>query len=242
MGWTNQAVDLIVISDVPGFSGLFVYAPALGTGKLIASITAASGLDPFGNSYQAGVVVYSALGGGFAQLLGDALTLGIGGLVKWQLTPSQLPNALLITDALNANSIWIGDAPAAADVAVLVANQPGAAATVESWHTMTLAAGFTAGTPPPRYRLEPVGSGGVVRLSGAINLTANQAAATTFFTLPAGYRPAVDHFFGYGYNIMFGFAAGNNLVGVTTGGLLQIGVSGNSGDFFVLDNMVFELD
>lgn len=58
MPWTNQAVTLIVLEEeATGFSGLFGYSPAPGTGNLIFSIAAAAGTDPYGNTYPAGLNV-----------------------------------------------------------------------------------------------------------------------------------------------------------------------------------------
>lgn len=70
----------------------------------------------------------------------------------------------------------------------VVAMQPGTVAP-ETWHAMTpLLNGWTAaGAPnaPPQYRF---GIGNDVEIAGTLNGTA--ATAPTFFTLPAGYRPA----------------------------------------------------
>jgi hypothetical protein len=62
----------------------------------------------------------------------------------------------------------------------------------ETWHTATLAAGFTTSVSdePPRYRLEGTG-GGVVRLDGTAYTSAATAAGAPVFTLPVGYRPTI---------------------------------------------------
>lgn len=71
MPWNNSIFPLLIVTSGGGFTGLFIYSPAPGTGNLIASITAASGTDPYGNAYQAGVTTYA--GTLFAQLLAGEL-------------------------------------------------------------------------------------------------------------------------------------------------------------------------
>ena len=61
--WSNGATDLIIlVEEVSGFSGVFGYSPAPGAGNLVFSLTAAAGTDPYGNSYAAGLTMYSADG------------------------------------------------------------------------------------------------------------------------------------------------------------------------------------
>ena len=56
MGWDNQAVSLIVLTEqTSGFSGIFGYSPVVGTGNLIFSLSAAAGTDPYGNAYPQGL-------------------------------------------------------------------------------------------------------------------------------------------------------------------------------------------
>jgi hypothetical protein len=59
--WTNQLVDLIILSaGASGFSGFFAYSPAPGAGNLTTSVTGAAGTDPYGNAYLAGTSSYLA--------------------------------------------------------------------------------------------------------------------------------------------------------------------------------------
>ena len=60
--WSNQLIQLIVLSLPGGYSGLFGYQPAPGPGNLVISITAQAGTDPFGNPYPAGIQVGPASG------------------------------------------------------------------------------------------------------------------------------------------------------------------------------------
>lgn len=58
-GWSSQDNILVVITDVSGYSGLFFYSPTVGPGNLVGSWAAAAGVDPYGNSYSAGITSYS---------------------------------------------------------------------------------------------------------------------------------------------------------------------------------------
>ena len=67
MGWSNVASavltanTVIVTADAAG-TGVFVYSGTPATGNLVASITATSGTDPFGNGFTAGFSSYAAGG------------------------------------------------------------------------------------------------------------------------------------------------------------------------------------
>lgn len=62
MGWSNtagsvlQAITVIITTGTPN-SGIFLYSGAPATGNLIGSWTAASGTDPYGNTYPDGINV-----------------------------------------------------------------------------------------------------------------------------------------------------------------------------------------
>lgn len=60
--------------------------------------------------------------------------------------------------------------------------------TVTAWTNITLASGFTAGSPAPQYRK----NGDVVEFRGYVAVTAAKAQNAVFsiFTMPAGFRPA----------------------------------------------------
>lgn len=111
---------------------------------------------------------------------------------------------------------------------------------IESWHSMTagLAAGFGAGATTPRYQFEPV-NGGRVRLSGLVALTANEVAGTTFFTLPAAWRPATDKHLSARSNFGGGLTC---LIDVLATGAMLIQTNGSNGQSFALDGLTYELD
>lgn len=65
MPWSNNSVfQLIILIPTGGFTGQFVYTPQPGNGNLIASTTAQSGTDPYGNAYLEGITNYFQEGPG----------------------------------------------------------------------------------------------------------------------------------------------------------------------------------
>lgn len=60
--WTNQVVATLVVATNGNFQGIFLYSPSPGTGNLIGSWSNSSGVDPFGNTYPAGLSVGNMTG------------------------------------------------------------------------------------------------------------------------------------------------------------------------------------
>lgn len=58
MGWEGSGIFQILIITGSSGSGLFVYSPAPAFGRLVASIAATGGTDPFGNVYLQGFTSY----------------------------------------------------------------------------------------------------------------------------------------------------------------------------------------
>lgn len=258
MPWSNQAIDLIIIQAViSGFTGLFIYDPAPANGTLIISETAAAGEDPDGNIYQAGVTSYLPGNTGvFSQLLNGGLTLANSAAdSEWIFTagetsPTATPD-LIIEQSGNASRLMV-QAPVspATGPAVLVGVPNSATGAPEAWHTLSLNAGFAAlaGFAAPRYRFEPMGSGGVVRLDGALSLTANQAVGAAFATLPAlpaNYRPAFSKYFLTGNSLSGGVGTeveSVRVINATGGGFLELGSNGITGNYVLLEGITFPLD
>lgn len=71
MPWTNQIVIANTVIIEGSDDGLFVYSGAPANGNLVASVTATSGVDPYGNPYKAGSSVYGALAT-FVQMVAGA--------------------------------------------------------------------------------------------------------------------------------------------------------------------------
>jgi hypothetical protein len=79
VGWTNQAVSLIVLEEAAtGFTGFFVYSPTLGAGNLVGSWAAKAGTDPYGNAYPAGLQVSNGSGQGTLLQDTDLIFVGAG--------------------------------------------------------------------------------------------------------------------------------------------------------------------
>jgi hypothetical protein len=54
MGWNRNVFQILIVSGGPG-SGIFIYSPSPGLGNLIGSWAGAAGIDPYGNTYPAGL-------------------------------------------------------------------------------------------------------------------------------------------------------------------------------------------
>jgi hypothetical protein len=88
--WTNQIVDLIVVSAASsGFSGFFVYSPSPAAGNLLVSIAAQTGKDPYGNTYLSNITGYENDAGTWL-----ATQIGGGGIFFWS-APSSSSNYTL---------------------------------------------------------------------------------------------------------------------------------------------------
>lgn len=254
--------------------GVFVYSSTPASGNLIASIAGAAGSDRYGNAYLPGVVsyfqgagVYLAIQMYHAQIafwwsVTEAgpwtQTVTVQGDANKNLTVSAAN--ITITDTVDGITELIGLRSGAnftavnmlgADVVTDLGHffrvqdpaTPNNTPQVEGWHTMTpgLNPGFAAGGTTPQYRLMPDGT---VRLRGAVNLTAAQAANAIFFALPTGYIPSTGQDWAT-HNTLSGYtpAAGSlpSSVAVTSAGHLSIFTSGAPGNFVVLDGIVITL-
>jgi hypothetical protein len=167
----------LVIVSGPG-SGVFVYSPKPGAGNLVASISAAAGLDPYGNSVSPGFTVYS--GGTFAQLNSGALEMGDAAAgVFLSIFGSVLSLAAAYGSPSFAVTIPVtATAGTAANPTVITTDSWNAAALLNGW------ANAGGGLYEAQYRLC---ADNTVHLIGVINSAA--MTATQFMTLPAGYRP-----------------------------------------------------
>lgn len=216
-------------------TGLFFYSPVESAGNLAISISPNGGTGPFGETINAGVTTLRPGTTGYARLINQLVELedSAGGL--WDLSAI----VILSTSYL---SVEFAGTPACfiSQNGVISARQPGTP-NPETWHSMTLNAGFAAGGTTPQYRLMPDGT---VRLRGAVNLTATEPASTIFFALPTGYIPSTGQDW-VTHNTLSGYipATGSlpSSVAVDTSGHLKIFVSGVSGNFVVLDGIVITL-
>lgn len=240
MTWSNQAVTLILlVEDATGFSGLFAYSPSPGNGNLIFSVAATSGMDPYGNTYQAGATSYNPLGG-YTQVNSGNIVLLDENNHRWEIDPTVSGSEALLqlqevgagnSVFLNSNAYWL-------------AQDQNSPSNPETWHTVTsFGTGFEAavGQVAPAYRFEPVGSAGVVRLRGVVETTAATAAGATMFALPANYNPANLQQLITRSN--FGGAATTALLTIQTGGNVQSATASTAaGQLLSLDGITFPLD
>lgn len=227
MPWSNQAVTLIVLfEEMTGFSGLFAYSPAPGTGTLVASIAAAPGRDPYGNPYQEGITAYNSPAI-FAQLLGGELVLRDNVGHVWEVFADTARSTLDIQGP--------GDTLFVSTAGLLVSGVTGVP---ETWHPMALTGNWAAGTQPPEYQLMPVGSTGQVHLRGSIKATANNGTATIFFTLPAGYAPSTAQEWITASTLA---SPGGGTVEVDTSGNLSNGTAITTGEIIRLDGIIIQL-
>lgn len=119
-------------------------------------------------------------------------------------------------------------------------------AVAETWHTIVPAGTFTAGTPAPQYQYEAM-NGGRVRFRGQI-VCPTIAAGATWFTLPAGYRPANGP---NNYVCLTNVSGAVSSVAAYAGGTIQVvattGVctllpAATAGNVFDLDGITVPLD
>jgi hypothetical protein len=169
----------VVIRGGTVVSGLALYYdPAPGPGNLVASVAATAGTDPYGNAYTAGVSSYGG-GGGVTSLLQGRVVFDAADDTYMTLIAGNLRIA-----GLNCSlQVQI-------PVQTLTALQPGTGSTPESWHPITLDAGWTS-VVAPEYRLLPDGN---VQARGQLT-HAGVTTATNINNgnpIPAAYWPAAN--------------------------------------------------
>lgn len=98
IGEILRAIEVVISGGSNG--GVFVYSPgAPAAGNLVASIVAASGVDPYGNALIAGITSYDTTFGSYSELNAGTLTLGRALLDQVQL--NDRAEALLISGLTN---------------------------------------------------------------------------------------------------------------------------------------------
>ena len=208
---------------ITGAGGLFIYAGAPGAGNPPIAYSAPPGLaaDPFGNTLPATAGGFVTVSGNlYAQLLEVALEFSGPGITGPGIvaggvnnTPPELNLVSPTSAAYPVQAIVDLIAAAAAGTPLVqvlnamveaasgflgpaAAIEPGSSpAAAETWHTLTLASGWStvAGQPVPSYRLLPDGN---VQMTGAATHAAF-SSATPFSAagaIPAAYRPVTEQF------------------------------------------------
>jgi hypothetical protein len=87
MPWNTVIPTLIILQEnAQGFTGIFGYNPAPGTGNLVYSESVGGGTDPFGNAYLAGTTTYKFQAG-----LYYALSIGGAGIAAYTASAASGP-------------------------------------------------------------------------------------------------------------------------------------------------------
>lgn len=253
-----QVIPRLIVAGGGTFVGVFIYFPTQAAGNLIVSESPAQGTDPKGNVFLAGITNYFNTGAGYLAVntyqgkitFYTAATEAGPWTARSSMTndPSNnlslsSPNQVSLLSSLGA-SLGVGSNVFTVGNFV-VGNGNFAYATnpsiggQETWHTMTgFANSFAAGGETPRYMLKPDNT---VRLAGSITAGATNPAGTTFFTLPAGWRPANNALLS-GPATGASLTVGSGTVQALTSGALATGYATVAGNAIWLDEMTFPLD
>jgi|SRR5882724_6065631 len=125
----------------------------------------------------------------------------------------------------------------------LVAGYPVFAATTaggptpETWTAISPNAGFTAANSLG-YKLN---ADNTVSLRGEVITSANNIANASVFTLPAGRRPSTPVAY-LTPNNLSGYTAPARVVSISTAGVISVAAAGTSGNFFLVDDIRFQVD
>lgn len=195
-------------------NGAFFYSGTPAAGNLLISITNNAGKDQFNNSYLAGTTAYNhsiVLNTWTATVLNGQAS--DGNSVEFYTSATQagpwINQAVIAVDTsgtlkfgagsdiqLIVNGINILELKSSMVLAYqsVTAIQPGTTNTPETWHNITLDAGWTAGGQAPQYRLLPDGN---VQVRG----NATHAGVTVGTSIngsnpiPVGYQPNSTRFY-----------------------------------------------
>lgn len=178
------------------------YSPSPGYGNLVASISATTGTDAYGNAYVSGVATYN---GGLTVSLTDgelSLTPVSGGHTPGSVT--SFTGTLILTSPTETSGdtqsqlVVVSSAAYASASAAMVIGPAGIKVAVpisaDTWHNITLDTGWTAGPQVPQYRLLPDGN---VQVRG--QATHASVTAVTYVNqsnpIPSAYRPALTRYY-----------------------------------------------
>lgn len=171
-------------------NGAFFYSGTPASGNLIQSLTHTAGTDTFGNAYLAGTSTYTDIGGTFFAINMFGIELSFYTAATTAGPYSRLAGVRFTE--IGSNGVLALDATGEIDITAPVNTTDQGTPNmvfpsiwqVDTWHTMTLVGGTTAGTDingtayPPSYTMGPDGN---TRLRGVLVAGgAGLAAATTF--------------------------------------------------------------
>lgn len=242
---TFQTVSSLVIINTSALSGLFVYSTAQpAPNHLIVSISPIQTQDSVGNLVEPYIGLYND---GFSQ---PAMTISPTAITFYDVVGNTGAVEHQFTEVKDAGGFFYLTARYSATSNILYINengyilpqQPGQSGVVpEVWHNLTLNAAVWipfAGAATPRFRLEPIGSGGIVRLDGVVQAVVANPVNTVIATLPVGYRPAA----GFKSLATSGPATSYGQLSITTAGVISIGLACPINDGYSLDNITFPVD
>jgi len=206
---------IIVNGATPPGSGIFIYD---GSGNLIGYWIGIPGTDPIHGSTLSnpGITVQNTTNGTISG------NLQADGLIFEKTSGILAPPTISVADNTVANATTTIDSTV---ITTLLINtyQINTTNTVETWHNISLANGWT-GTA--RYQYNPVGSAGRVYINLQLDSTSATAQAINTAAIAAPYRPATTQFIaaGSGNNVATGTTAGNAsaFVQITSGGILTV--------------------
>lgn len=187
-------------------AGAFFYNGAPANGTLLISIASSAGTDPYANPYAYGVSSNSV-----------NVTDSFGN--RWQFTTNTVAAVEYLTVVTPTGGQFY-----VTESGVVIAAEPGSAATPEPWHDLRpLANSFSyagAGFFPPQYHIDATGQ---VQALGGVTLPAAYNS-TTFATIAAGWRPAQNVYIPLTVISNAGAAPANSaspVLEVTTAGVMQ---------------------
>jgi hypothetical protein len=248
-GFQNPGIITARILVIEGntVTGLFEYAGNPGPGNPPIAYSTQSLADPFGNALpiSGGFVANNSPNNSWAQLTAAGVSAGLKmsdtNSNLWTLVSAVIAgtSAIEILGPINSG-LFIKENAGGGALSIVAQDPAQPLGTLETWHNIVPVGNFAAGSTTPRFRLEPVGSRGVVRLSGLIDVTGAVAANTVFFTMPTGYIPSRTHLFLTASNTT-GANFNNATYYVDNLGNLTIGGAAANGQVFWLDG-TYELD
>ncbi len=179
MGWTNQVVRAseVIIAGAP--DALLVYSPAPAAGTLIASISATTGPDPYGNNLVPTVATYGGGGSQVVALRGGVVSFDAANDTQMYLNGTNL----VIYSIVGSLDLQLPAQP-------IYGLLPGTVNSNDLGTRLTLANGWLAGSAGnaiPSYQLV-ASPPGWIEVWGKIN--GGSATSAVFGQLPVNYRPA----------------------------------------------------
>lgn len=215
--WTNQVQNQVIVSGTAN-SGIFAYSPSPALNQLVFSEAAVSGTDPYGNAYLAGLTNYQLQAGTWNAVnvynsqinwytatseagpwtIGSGIDGRGGDIIIDNGSSTVNIQTVSGTILLNFPNVVSGISGVRISPPGVGGTTPGVNALIggidETWHAITLDAGWSASTQAPQYRMLPDGN---VQVRGVCTHTSVTANTNINSGNPIGsdYRPAQIRFY-----------------------------------------------